>query len=158
MIGGKAKVWITAGAMLLSVFMAGILAGAAVIELDGPPRFGQGGELRDGRGPGRDGPGRDGGRGGRGGPGGAGMIRVLPPGFMEELGLTAEQQAQVDEVLARRRADSEAVLQEMLPRLRALVDSTNVEIRELLTPDQQAQFDAMRESLRDRGQRGPREP
>lgn len=159
MISGTAKVWITAGAMLASVFFAGLLTGAAVNEMDGPRRlvrFGsdrdgeRGVVIRDGRGPG--GPGGSG--GGRGGPGRS-LAPMLPPEFMEALALTEEQRAALDSVLVRRREQSQAILQEMYPRLRALVDSTNQDIRGLLTAEQQETFERMWESRRGGRTDGP---
>jgi Spy/CpxP family protein refolding chaperone len=88
---------------------------------------------------------------------------MLPPGVLDRLNLTEEQRAAVDEVLVRRREDTEAVLQAVYPQLRAQVDSASMEIRALLTPEQQETFDRLREefpplgSIR-RGDGGPRPP
>ena len=173
MIQPKLTGWVTAAAMLFSVFMAGLLGGVAVSELRRPdPEF-RGG--RFGEGPERRGPGFDGRTGGgprpdgrgRGGP--PGMPRgvpMLPPGMLEQLNLSDEQRASVDEVLGRRRAETEALLEALYPQLRAQVDSANGEIRTLLTPEQQQTFDRLREEMEagrgrapgsgDRG--GPRPP
>jgi Spy/CpxP family protein refolding chaperone len=80
---------------------------------------------------------------------------------LDRLSLTEEQRASVDQVMQRRNAETEALLQGMYPRLRAQVDSANVEIRALLTPEQQAEFDRLREEMRPPpggGGRGPRPP
>lgn len=168
MIQPKLSGWVMAAAMLFSVFVAGLLGGAAVTEFRRPEpqlrafRFGSG----DGRGPGSEGRGgpRPDGRGRPdGGPGMPGRVPMLPPGVLDRLNLTEEQRAAVDEVLVRRREDTEAVLQAVYPQLRAQVDSASMEIRALLTPEQQETFDRLREefpplgSIR-RGDGGPRPP
>jgi hypothetical protein len=166
MMQPKLTGWVTAAAMLFSVFAAGILGGLAVSELRSPEP-----ELRGGRGPGgqdgrgfgggpggfgdgrqgggRGGPDRGPGRGGPGGPGGmSGRVPLLPPGVLDRLSLTEAQRASVDEIIQRRNGLTEAMLREVYPKLRTQVDSANIEIRALLTPDQQAEFDRLREEMR----------
>jgi Spy/CpxP family protein refolding chaperone len=69
----------------------------------------------------------------------------------ETLDLSTEQRAQVDGILERRRRQMDVLWQEARPAMRALVDSTEAEIRVVLTPDQRAQFDRMREEGRKLG-------
>ena len=89
---------------------------------------------------------------------------LLPPGVLDQLGLTEEQRAQVDQIMSHRSAETEALLQNMYPRLRAQVDSANTEIRALLTPEQQQNFDRLREQRQmgpppgGGGRGGPRPP
>lgn len=96
-----------------------------------------------------------------GGLGGAAMTRALqatqaPPAagpptpcerrqrILDQLDLTAEQRAQVDRILERRRAETEHFWDSAGPRLRVITDSTRAEIRALLTPEQQAEYDRLR--------------
>ena len=169
MIPAKVSGWVTAAALLVSVFAAGALAGAAVLELRGPePEF-------RGRFGGPDGPGGPGDRRGgarvfRSGGGGPPGVRLaappmLPRGMLERLELSEAQRSAVDSVLVHRRAQSDAVLRSMYPLLRAQLDSANAEIRALLTAEQQEIFDRMREEMRQDmrdgprpGERGPRPP
>ena len=162
--------WVTAAALLFTTFLAGALGGAAVTELSRPgpglrARIERdfGGERRVFVGQRPDGRERPDGRGGRpGGPGmGVGRVPLLPPGTLDRLELTEAQRASVDEILERRRAETEAILESVYPTLRAQVDSANEEIRAVLTPEQQATFDRIREEMRQgppdgRGQRAPR--
>jgi Spy/CpxP family protein refolding chaperone len=69
----------------------------------------------------------------------------------ESLDLSAEQRAQVDAVLERRRAQMDVLWQQARPGMRALVDSTEAEIRVILTPDQRGAFERMREEGRKLG-------
>ena len=140
----KVRVWITAAAMLASVFLAGLLGGAALVELRGanadgaPPwvvRRPPDGERFGGRGQG--GPGRR----------GRGLMPLLPGGLMDELGLSEEQREGVERIMRERGAEAEALLQSMYPRLRAQVDYGHAEIRELLDADQREIFDRLREEF-----------
>jgi hypothetical protein len=72
---------------------------------------------------------------------------MLPPGVLDQLNLSDEQRASVDEVLSRRRAETEALLEALYPQLRAQVDSANGEIRALLTTEQQEAFDRFRQEM-----------
>lgn len=72
----------------------------------------------------------------------------LPPGF-GGLDLTAEQQERIQAIFRTSRPLTDSVLRASLPRLEAIRDSVRAEIRAVLTPEQQRQFDAMES-------RGPR--
>jgi len=74
----------------------------------------------------------------------------LPPMFAE-LELTTEQQSQIRDIMERSRPRSEELLQQTMPRLRALTDSVRMEIQAVLTPEQAARLD----SLMTRRGRGP---
>lgn len=54
----------------------------------------------------------------------------------DELGLTDDQRRQIEQIFARAQPRTDAVLNEMLPRLRAATDSINAEIQAVLTPEQ----------------------
>ncbi|MBI4544304.1 MAG: hypothetical protein HY703_03830 [Gemmatimonadetes bacterium] len=136
----RTREWIMAAALLVSVFMAGALTalavdgllarrGAARPELaGGPASFAPGARFLP-----------PGGRGvhfGRG-PGPIGMTSALA----QRLRLSDRQEQQVREILERRRAESDSLLQQMHPRLQANLDSTLAQIRRLLEPGQREEFD-----------------
>jgi uncharacterized membrane protein len=152
---------LTVAALLVSVFMAGALTGAAALTVLGTTavagrapsdlaaarpdfdRRGDGQRSRDGdrfRGDDRF---RDGDRFPGGRPSGRGGMRVgLEWGLIERLDLSADQQERIDAILREQRAKAEEVLQEIQPRLTARLDSTNAQIRAVLTADQQKEFDS----------------
>ncbi len=110
--------------LLIVAFLVGVLAGVA------------GDRVMTSRPPDRPGP-----HGGPGREGGPPHGRRLPP-MLEELGLSAEQHTAIESLLARVRPRNRAIMDEVMPRLRAVSDSLQAEIRALLTPEQQARFDA----------------
>jgi hypothetical protein len=61
--------------------------------------------------------------------------------FLEGLGLPRERLEAVDRVLDRREDRLEAYWAGKIPEIEALIDSTRVEIRGLLTPDQREDYD-----------------
>jgi Spy/CpxP family protein refolding chaperone len=71
----------------------------------------------------------------------------LPP-FFEELDLTDDQRTRIIAVLEGRRGEMDAVMSEVFPRMRAIGDSIDAEIRSILTPAQREKFD--------QGRRAPR--
>lgn len=68
--------------------------------------------------------------------------------IIDQLDLSAEQRARVDAILARRRGQTESFWDSAGPRLRVLMDSTRAEIRAVLTPEQRAEYDRLREERR----------
>jgi Spy/CpxP family protein refolding chaperone len=82
------------------------------------------------------------------------MRAGLPPGF-DELQLTPDQQERIRAIFRASRPRTDSVLRASLPRLHAIQDSVRAQIRAVLTPGQQQQFDAM-ETRSPRGRRGPR--
>jgi len=85
---------------------------------------------------------------------------VMPPMF-ERLDLTAEQRERIDAILRQSRPLTDSVLQSSLPRLRAIRDSVRLQVRAVLTPEQQERFDEMERRWGDRGPGEwgvPREP
>jgi len=60
-------------------------------------------------------------------------------GYVEHL--TASQRATIDSMIERERPRNEAILQRVLPELRAEADSMRAAIREVLTPEQRRTFD-----------------
>ena len=63
----------------------------------------------------------------------------------DELDLSEDQQDKVRSILDARREEAEGVLEEFGPRLRAHWDTLHLEIRTILTTDQQALFDGFRQ-------------
>lgn len=74
----------------------------------------------------------------------------LPP-FFDELDLTPDQRKQIAAILERRRPATDSILRASLPRLRAVTDSTRLEIRSVLTPAQREKMDRI--FARERGHR-----
>jgi Spy/CpxP family protein refolding chaperone len=91
------------------------------------------------------------------------------PTMFQELNLTPEQVRQIEIIMENGRPRSDAVLDQMLPRLRAVTDSIRQEVRAVLTPEQAAVWDSlaayerrgrMREGMPGRrgGRRDPPQP
>ena len=70
-----------------------------------------------------------------------------------QLDLSAEQRAQIEEILQRRHKRMRAIWAEQRPRVRAVSDSTREELRAILTPEQQAREAEFWESIRKRDDR-----
>jgi Spy/CpxP family protein refolding chaperone len=64
--------------------------------------------------------------------------RERRPSLWETLDLTPEQRARVDDIMERRRGEVQAFWNEHGPQLRAVMDSARADVREVLTPEQQA--------------------
>jgi len=86
--------------------------------------------------------------GGHGGHGGHEMAdeRPLPPP-LRGLDLTEEQERQVREVVDRYHPRMEAVMRQTWPVMKPVFDEMAVEIKALLEPGQQAQFEAKRQEM-----------
>ena len=125
-------------ALLVVTFAVGGLAGAAVKTVFDGESSAQAGEERNRRDDDDD---RD--RRRRGYP-------------YEALGTTPEQQAAIEAALERSREQLDALWAEYRPRMQAQVDSTRAEIRGILTDEQQAKMDSLREA-RKRQSRAERE-
>ena len=67
----------------------------------------------------------------------------------EELDLTAEQKARVQPIVDQTKPQIEAIHQEAMEKMRAIMESTGAQIRPLLTPQQQQKFDAMKKAHED---------
>ena len=154
-LDGNQKGLVTALALLVSVFMAGVLTAVAVVTVldrDEPVWAERRGD-RDGRRGDRDG---RGGKGGRPGPpdgpwGFGGRGEAVVEMLAEELDLTEEQQGEMAEILARREGIATEVMEATRDRLMAIMDSIDAEIREeVLTPEQAERFDEMKSEGRDR--------
>jgi len=74
--------------------------------------------------------------------------RHVYPGVLGRMHLTAAQHVAIDSLLNRERPRNEAILGGVLPILRGEADSLRASIRAVLTPDQQRLFDLERRSAR----------
>ena len=70
--------------------------------------------------------------------------------ILDQLDLTAEQRRQVDAIMARRRAESEAFWKNEGQRMRAIVDSARADVRAVLNPRQREEYERLREERRRR--------
>jgi Spy/CpxP family protein refolding chaperone len=76
--------------------------------------------------------------------------------MFERLQLTAEQKAQVQQILGDTREQLEAVRRESEPRVREIRQQTDERLRQVLTPEQWQQFQQMRDETRATNRRGRR--
>ncbi len=75
--------------------------------------------------------------------------RPLPPP-LRGLDLTGDQERQVREVVDRYHPRMEAAMRQTWPVMKPVFDEMAVEIKALLTPEQQAQFEAKRQEMEQR--------
>jgi Spy/CpxP family protein refolding chaperone len=68
-----------------------------------------------------------------------------PHSIIDQLSLTPAQRARVDSIMDRRRERTDSLWQQDGQRIRAAVDSARAEIRTVLTPQQAAEYDRLRE-------------
>ncbi len=68
--------------------------------------------------------------------------------YYESLGVTPEQHARIDAILQARKQQMDAFWAENGPRMEQIVDSARAEIRNVLTPEQQAESDRRRAERR----------
>lgn len=91
---------------------------------------------------------------------GAGLGRWLsyrpapppPPPMMapfEEVGLTAEQRHKTIAIMERHRPEFEATFRETFPKLRAINEQIEREVREVLTPEQRTKLDEVKKRRHD---------
>jgi Spy/CpxP family protein refolding chaperone len=64
----------------------------------------------------------------------------LPP-YLERIDLTPDQHQQIRAILDAQKPKVDTIMNGILPRLQSISDTTFVQIRGVLTPAQQAQFD-----------------
>ncbi len=111
--------------MLVVTFAAGLLAGAAssraLSARETPPQAATAAECSDRRG---------------------------PHSIFEKLSLSPEQRQRIDGIMARRRARMDTVWQVHGAPIRAAHDSARAEIRQVLTPAQQVEYDRLRAAHR----------
>ena len=66
----------------------------------------------------------------------------IPP-FLEQLHLTGDQRARLQEIFRRAQARTDALMAQSLPRVEALMDSVRGEMRSVLTPAQRLALDSL---------------
>lgn len=64
----------------------------------------------------------------------------------KDLNLTPQQEAQVDPILAQVKPQIKAIHEEAMKKMQAVMGDSMAKIRPLLTPEQQAKFDKMKEA------------
>ena len=67
----------------------------------------------------------------------------------KELDLTPDQQAKVTPILDQAKPQIQAIHREAMEKMRAVVENSGAQIRPLLTPQQQAKFDAIKKAHED---------
>jgi len=78
--------------------------------------------------------------------------------ILDQLDLSPEQRTRVDDIMERRRAQMDAFWEREGPRMRSIVDSTRSEIRGVLTAEQRAEYDRLREEHRSARKAEPEGP
>ena len=97
---------------------------------------------------------------------GAGLVRFLgrpnlppprPPGMelFARLGLTPDQEAKTRAIIEKHRPELDAIVQETMPRVRAVQDVIDRELAAVLTPDQQRRLEELKRHLPPPGRHGP---
>jgi Spy/CpxP family protein refolding chaperone len=119
-------------ALLIITFIAGGLAGAAVVRVLSAESNATPG-MRE-----------------RGAPSMKGGPRrlLLDPEFANELGLTAEQRTQIKEILDRRDVEAKKLWDGFEPHLKQFGQQVHSEIEKILTPEQQQKLNAALEQRR----------
>ncbi|HJR36084.1 MAG TPA: hypothetical protein VJ817_14100 [Gemmatimonadales bacterium] len=70
-------------------------------------------------------------------------LNTAMPAVLDRLGLTPEQRRAVDSLLDWSRPRAQAAMAELVPRLGAIADSLDAELRQILTPAQRARLDSL---------------
>ena len=117
-------------AVLIVTFIVGALAGAAVFRVvaaEGPrPEHARvGGPMR-----------------------GSSRRLLLDDQFAKDIGLTADQRAQIKNILDRRDAEAKKMWSQFEPQLKSFGKQVHDEIQHVLTPEQQKKLDAALEQRR----------
>ena len=63
------------------------------------------------------------------------------PGFFRDLDLTDEQRKQIRAIFEKHRPTIDSLMDDAMPKIRALRDSTDAEISVILTPEQRVKFE-----------------
>jgi Spy/CpxP family protein refolding chaperone len=71
------------------------------------------------------------------------MTRDMVRRFSDRLDLTREQQDRLFVILEKQRHEMEGLMQRFHPPVQSLLESLRTQIRTLLTPEQQKEFDHM---------------
>ena len=123
----RIPVWLVAATIIVMSLLTGVIAGIAVDRRVLLPNrlWGPGGPVVFGR---------------------FGAHRqVMVPGRLErELGLSPTQTAAVDSITRHRMAQRDSLMAHTFPVMRALLDSTRIDIERVLTPEQREKFEQLR--------------
>ena len=65
-------------------------------------------------------------------------------GVLDRLQLTSDQRARAEAIIQRRTPRAEVMMLEVSDRLRAVADSIDAELRAILTPEQRSRLDSLR--------------
>jgi hypothetical protein len=145
MADSRLRLWFAL--FVLAVFGVGLAGGVLIGRTMTRRALAERGFDRPGRGPMDFGPGGP----RRGGP----PPRLLVERLTNDLGLSAEQQSKIEQILTASRTRVETLQRDVRERFDAEQRSLRDEIRQVLTPEQQQKFDE-REKERGRfGRRGP---
>lgn len=79
---------------------------------------------------------------------GGGRCEENKTSILDQLDLSAEQRARIDAIMAARRDQTESFWDSAGPSLSAIMDATRAEVRAVLTPAQQAEYDRLRAERR----------
>lgn len=121
-MAAELRIHVMSGIVVLGTFLAGALAGAGIErslrrpEFPGPGPFFVHGRSPDSR---------------------EDVHFVTLPG----LSLSPDQQKRIEQIVSGYRPQFEAIVRESFPRVRAVQERMNAEIRAVLTPEQRKQFD-----------------
>lgn len=66
--------------------------------------------------------------------------------FTEKLNLTPEQKAQIQPIIEQAKPQLEQIREEAMQKSKAVIEGTVGQVRAMLTPEQQAKFDEMKEA------------
>lgn len=72
------------------------------------------------------------------------VIKTRFTGILDRLELTPQQRVQAESIVSRRAPRSESLMLKMAEQLRAVSDSVDAELRQILTPAQGARLDSLR--------------
>jgi len=84
-----------------------------------------------------------------GGPGMHHMMANPLEHLTKDLDLTPDQQAKVTPIVDQAKPQIQAIHQEAMEKMRAVMENAGAQIRPLLTPEQQTKFDAMKKAHED---------
>ncbi len=109
------RIHLTSAVVVLATFIAGAAAGIGVTRSFGPEH-----------------------RGPRGGP-----VHMRPP-WLDVLNLTAEQQPAAQKIFDKHHEAMQAIIKESFPRVQAINETMESELKSVLTPEQQARLEEIK--------------
>jgi Spy/CpxP family protein refolding chaperone len=145
-LSARTRPKLVAFSLLFVTFVVGGLSGAALnsaasareLPADKAPAVER--PVHDERGP----------HGARGSNGGSERERSRRRAWLDDIGATEEQRAQIDAILEERRRQMDAVIKEQEPRMQAIIAASNAEVMNVLTPEQREKMEQRRAEMRAR--------